>query len=267
MLPDLFQIGPIPIRSYGLLLAVSFILGLLYVRWATGREKKDFDPYISIAYILILGGIIGARLFYVLTHLAEFEGRWAATFNPFASGSFGIAGMNIYGGLLLAIIGSWIYCRAKSMSTLEVFDFFAPTLAIGLAFTRVGCFMNGCCFGTPTDLPWGISFPSGSIPFSIFGDLQLHPAQLYSSLYGLLLFFLLHNILKRKAFTGQVVAVLFMVEAFFRFIIEQVRYYESEMVFSFFGAEPTYNQVISIFLFGLGLGIYIYQKKNQAAIA
>ena len=267
MYPELFQIGPIPIRSYGLMLAISFVIGLVYVRWVTGRDKKDFDQYITLSYIMILGGIVGARLFYVLTHLAEFDGRWSATFNPFDSGSFGIAGMNVYGGVLLAILGSWIYCRVKSISTLETFDYFAPTLAIGLAVTRVGCFMNGCCFGTPTDLPWGVSFPVGSIPFAIYGDLHLHPAQLYSSLYGLLLFFLLHNILIRKKFTGQVVGVLFMVEAFFRFAIEQVRYYESEMIISCFGTEPTYNQIISIFLFVLGLGILLYQRKKGTAKA
>jgi phosphatidylglycerol:prolipoprotein diacylglycerol transferase len=265
MFPELFHIGPIPIRSYGLMLAISFILGLLYVRYVTRRDKKDFDPFVTIAYIMIIGGIVGARLFYVLTHLAEFEGNWSATFNPFASASFGIAGMNIYGGVLLAIIGTWIYSRVKGMSTLEVFDYFAPTMGLGLGVTRIGCFMNGCCFGTPTDLPWGVEFPAGSIPYSVFGDAHLHPAQLYSSLYGILLFIVLHNILKRRVFIGQVVAILFMVEAFFRFVIEQVRYYESEMVFSFFGFEPTYNQVISVVLFALGLGIILYQRKQKVA--
>ena len=61
-------------------------------------------------------------------------------------------------------------------------------MALGIGITRIGCFLNGCCFGTPTDQPWGVAFPKGSIPWHIFGDTHLHPSQLYSSLYGLGLF-------------------------------------------------------------------------------
>ena len=266
MHPEIFHIGPIPIRSYGLMLAISFILGLIYVQRVCKRDNKPFEQYITIAYIMIAGGIVGGRLFYVFAHLQEFSGNWTAVFNPFQSGHFGIAGMNLYGGLLLAIIGTWVYCRIKKLPVLDVFDDFAPTVGLGLIFTRIGCFLNGCCFGTPCDLPWGVSFPAGSIPYSVFGDLHLHPSQLYSSLYGLFLFVILHLLLKHKRFAGQVVAVLFMVEAFFRFIIEYVRYYEEEMFFSFLGLEPTYNQVVSLSLFILGLTIYIMQGKRRAAV-
>ncbi|MDX9857170.1 MAG: prolipoprotein diacylglyceryl transferase [candidate division Zixibacteria bacterium] len=261
MLPELFRIGPFPIRMYGLMLAVSFLLGVYYVYRATQRDGKRFEPYLAIAYILIFGGIIGARLAYVLFHLEEFAGNWGAAINPFHSGSFGIAGLNLYGGVVLAIVGAFVYCRIKGLSVLEVFDYFSPTMGIGLFFTRIGCFCNGCCFGTPTDLPWGVSFPASSIPYYVFGDAHLHPAQIYSSLYGLGLFLVLHKMLKHQSFSGQVVAVLFMVEAVFRFGIEYVRYYENEMYFSIFGLDPTYNQAISISLFLLGLAIYLVQRR------
>lgn len=262
MLPELFRIGPVPVRMYGLMLAVSFLLGVYYVYRMTRRDRKPFEPYLTVAYILIFGGIIGARLAYVLIHLDEFAGNWGAAVNPFHSGAFGIAGLNLYGGVVLAIVGAFFYCRIKGLSVLEVFDYFAPTMGIGLFFTRIGCFCNGCCFGTPTDLPWGVTFPQGSIPWYIYGDAHLHPSQLYSSLYGLGLFLLLHFLLRRKSFAGQLVAVLFMVEAFFRFVIEYVRYYETAMFFSVLGLEPTFNQVISISLFLLGLGIYLVQRRK-----
>ena len=66
----------------------------------------------------------------------------------------------------------------------------APTVGLGIGLGRIGCFLNGCCFGTPTDLPWGVTFPEGSIPDYIFHNQAIHPAQLYSSLYGFALFFL-----------------------------------------------------------------------------
>ena len=132
----------------------------------------------------------------------------------------------------------------------------APTVGLGIGLGRIGCFLNGCCFGTPTDLPWGITFPSGSIPDYVFPHQSIHPAQLYSSLYGFLLFFVLHHILKRKRFDGQVIAVYLMFEAVFRYLIEYVRYYETEMHLSFLGMDPTWNQIASILLFVLGLIFY-----------
>lgn len=263
MCPELFHVGPLPIRAYGVALAVSFFLGVLYVKWQADRHNRPFEPFLTLAYIMIACGVIGARLFYVLAHLEDFAGNWLSSFNPFQGDEFGIAGLNLYGGVILAVLGMYVYCRAKGLSVLEVFDFFSPTLGLGIAITRIGCFLNGCCFGTPTDLPWGVSFPKGSIPYYVFGDAHLHPAQLYSSLYGLLLFMLLHFMMKRRKFNGQLIAIMFMVEAAFRYVIEYVRYYEAEMHFPLLGMEPTYNHIISIGLFLLGAIIYLTQMNKS----
>lgn len=263
MLPELFDIGPIPIRSYGLTLALTFLLGVLYVRYVTKRDGKEFDPYLNIAYIMIFSGVIGARLFYVLFHISEFSGQWLNAINPFAGNQFGIAGLNLYGGIVLAIFSTLVYCRFKKMSVLEVFDYFSPALGFGIGLTRIGCFLNGCCYGTPTNLPWGVSFPDGSIPHSVFGDQHLHPSQLYSSLYGFMLFLLLHFMMKRKQFIGQLVAILFMVEALFRFVIEYVRYYEDAMYIQIGPYYPTYNHLVSLSLFIAGLIIYIVGSRKK----
>ncbi len=266
MCPELFEIGPFPIRSYGLMLSLSFLLGLMYVQWVTKKDNKQFDHFLALAYIMIAGGVIGARLFYVLFHLSDFANDWTSTFNPFANDSYGIAGLNLYGGVVLAVIGSFLYCRWKKLPVLETFDYFAPTVGLGLGITRIGCFLNGCCYGTPTDLPWGVQFPAGSIPDYVFHSQHLHPSQIYSSLYGMVLFVFLHWLMKRKQFAGQLVAIFFMAEAVFRYAIEYVRYYEDAMHFDLMGMHPTWNQVISISLFLLGLGIYAYQKRQGAGV-
>jgi len=264
MYPELFNIGPFAIRSYGVMLAISFFFGVYYVSRIAKRENKDFGIYLTLAYIMVFAGIIGARISYVLFHLEEFSGHWTRSFNPFGSDQIGIAGLNLYGGVILAVVCSYIYLKIKKISVLETFDVFAPTIGLGLAITRIGCFFNGCCFGTPTDLPWGIEFPEYSIPWYIFGAQHIHPSQIYSSLYGLGLFLFLHWRLKKRLFFGQVVALMFMIEAVFRYAIEYVRYYEKEMHVNFLGMSPTYNHLISIGLFLLGLGIYIYQyQKNR----
>ena len=245
------------------MLAISFFLGVYYIKKVTERDKLPFDPFLNVAYLLIIGGIVGARLSYVLFHLSEFAGRWTDSFNPFGSGEFGIAGLNLYGGVALGVLSAWAYCYFKKLNVLQVFDYFAPTLGLGLAITRIGCFLNGCCFGVPTNLPWGVSFPQGTLPYAVFGDRLLHPTQLYSSLYGLMLFFLLNYVLKHRKFFGQGVAIVFMVEAVFRFSIEYIRYYEDAMYFSIGGLNPTYNQAGSVLLFVIGLLIYLTKRKTS----
>jgi len=262
MYPELFKIGPIAIRSYGVMLAVSFILGILYVYRQSRKDNRDFTDLLTLAYVMIIAGVLGARLFYVLFHLEEFSGHWLDTINPFQSDRIGIAGLNLYGGVVLAVICSYVFLRIKKISVLATFDLFAPTIGLGLLFTRIGCFLNGCCFGTPCNLPWCVHFPPGSIPDYIFPGACIHPAQLYSSLYGLLLFVFLHWRLHRRHFDGEIVAWLFMIEAVFRYAIEYVRYYENAMHFHLLGMYPTWNQIISISLFVLGLGIYIIQRKR-----
>ncbi|MBU0983252.1 MAG: prolipoprotein diacylglyceryl transferase [candidate division Zixibacteria bacterium] len=262
MCPDLFEIGPVPIRSYGLMMALSFLLGIWYIHRACAKHKRPFEQYLSIAYILIFGGVIGARIAYVLLHWSEFSGHLLDAINPFQPGQFGIAGMNLYGGVLAAIGGAYLYCKWKKLNVLDTFDHFAPTLALGIGISRIGCFLTGCCFGTPTDLPWGVEFPMGSVPWALFGSQHIHPAQLYSSAYGLLLFAYLHYRLNRRKFAGQLVGITFMVEAFFRFVIEYVRYYEDAMIFSLGGVEATYNQVISVLLFVLGAIVYITKRRS-----
>jgi phosphatidylglycerol:prolipoprotein diacylglycerol transferase len=266
MYPELFHIGPVPVRAFGLMLALSFLAGVLYVQRMTSRDKKPFEPYLVIAYIMIFGGVLGARLSYVFIHWSDFSNNLLDIFNPFQSGQFGIAGLNLYGGILAGMVGSIIYARYKKMSVLEVFDYFAPTIGLGIGISRIGCFFNGCCFGTPTDLPWGVVFPIGSIPYMTFGDLHLHPAQLYSSLYGFALFLFLHFLIKRRHFVGQVTAILLMTEALFRFAIEYVRYYESEMHLSLLGMSPTYNQLVSWGLFLGGAVTYFVCQHRQRTV-
>jgi len=244
------------------MLALSFVFGLFYLKRMARRDNVDFEPILTVAYIMIIGGVLGARLFYVVLHWPDFSGNLGAIFNPFQSGRFGIAGLNLYGGVLAAIGGSWLYCRWRNLPVLNIFDYFAPTLGLGIGISRIGCFLNGCCFGTPTDLPWGVSFPIGSIPFMVYGVQPLHPAQLYSSAYGFLLFITMHFLLRRRRYVGQLVAITFVAEAILRFVIEYVRYYEEEMVFSFLGMQPTYNQVVSVLLVAAGIAVHLLNRRK-----
>lgn len=265
MFPELFKIGPITLRSYGLMLAISFFAGLYYVYQRARREGVSENFVLNLGFLSILSGIIGARLFFVFFHWSEFSTNPLNAFNPFASGTqIGIAGLNLYGGVICAIVTAVIYCLLKKQRLWQIFDIFAPAIALGIFLTRIGCFLNGCCFGTPTELPWCVHFPSGSIPYFQFGDQCLHPAQLYSSLYGLLLFLLLHWLDKRKTFYGSTFSFLLISEAFFRYLIEYVRYYEPEMVTTVLGVSFTYNHLIAILLFLTGIVLRPLLAKRQS---
>lgn len=262
MHPDIIDIGPITIHSYGLMLALAFVAGVWFIRRRSVYENIPFESLLNVSYFLIIGGVIGARIAFVLLHWNDFQDHFIDAFNPFHSGEFGISGLNLYGGVLAGIGGALWYINRKRLPLLAVFDVFAPTLGLGLAIARIGCFLNGCCFGTPTNLPWGVTFPKGSIPEFFYGSQSIHPTQLYSSLYGLVLFILLWYILHKKKFDGQVLAVLFVLESVFRFSIEPLRYYEAAMTFSFFGLEATYNQLVAVSLFIIGIIIYFAAPRS-----
>ena len=262
MCPELFHIGPFALRTYGLMLAASFFIGLYFIRrWGT-REGLDVNQLSNLAFLVIAAGIVGARLGYVFFHLEEFRGNWTATFNPFQSGTFGIAGLNLYTGVILATAVGFYYMHRVALPFWKTADVFAPTVAFGIFLTRIGCFLNGCCYGTPTALPWGVTFPPGSIPDAEFGGQAIHPTQLYSSLFGLILFgFLIwHN--KRKKFDGSSFSILLMGDSAFRFFIEFIRSYEPEMYLSVGALHWTYNQWMAILLFAFGLVLWLKLRKR-----
>jgi phosphatidylglycerol:prolipoprotein diacylglycerol transferase len=253
MLPELFHIGPFALRSYGLLLALSFLIGL----WLIHREARivgiDPDRAVSLGFVLILFGVIGGRLAYVLYHLPDFADAPWDVINPFhPAGHFGIAGLNLQGGLILGVLAGVVYLRRHRMPVLPSLDAASPAAAFGIFLSRIGCFLNGCCFGTPTEAFCGMHYPPDAPASIVFGGQAVHPTQLYSAAYGLLLFFVLRRVNRRHYHAGRAVGVFFLVEALFRFLIEPFRYYETEMWLSLGGWQVNYNQLAAVGLFILG---------------
>ncbi len=253
MYPTLLKLGRLQIHAYGFLLAVSFLIGIL---WAMKRGEKrgiSKDHVMDVGLYIVISAILGSRLFYVVTHLDEFRGRWLDTINPFQrSGEIGIAGLSMLGGVVLAILTIVVFCRIKKISILRFFDTAAPSLALGLALTRIGCFLNGCCFGKPGSFPWCVVFPDDSPAGAILPELHLHPTQLYSSLYDFFMLGLLLWVDRKKRPDGTVAVTFFILYGAFRFLIDFVRYYETSVQFHLLGAAFTFNQLISLLMALLG---------------
>jgi phosphatidylglycerol:prolipoprotein diacylglycerol transferase len=249
--PILIEFGGIAIPSYGVMLVISFIVAILYVRKAT--KKFDISPIIieNLAFYLMVGVIVGGRILYVIFHWHQYENDLLGIIRIWEGG------MMFFGGFIGAMIAGFIYLRKQKISVLKVADIIAPAIALGTFFTRIGCFLNGCCFGTPSTLPWAIKFPphcvAGSSPI---GQYSLHPTQIFSSLFGLALFFFLNRKLKRIHRTGEVFAFYLMFSGIFRFGVDFIRYYENPANFWI-------NQVIAIAVAGVGVFLYskILQKK------
>jgi phosphatidylglycerol:prolipoprotein diacylglycerol transferase len=259
--PVIFKLGPFALRSFGLAFAVGFAVAIAVVLRRGKRWGFPPDPVLSLCFYLIFTGILGARLAYVVTHVQEFAGRWTDAINPFAGEQFGLAGLNLYGGIVAGIAVSLWYARRRNLPVLGVLDLLAPGAAIGMFVSRWGCFFNGCCFGVPTDLPWGVSFPSDTLPYYVFGSAHLHPTQIYSSLYGLALYGFSIFVDNRKKYFGQTIALFLMVEATFRVAIEPLRYYEGAMHFFLFGRDCTYNELTSVLLFAAGVFLLIFLPR------
>lgn len=259
MYPELLRIGPFVISSYGLFLALAFLAGIYIASRLAGRRGIDADAVINISLVIMVSAIIGSRLLYVLTHLDEFRGRWLYTVVPLRpDGSIGLGGLILLGGVLGAILAGSLYARHRRLPYWPLADSIAPALAFGLFLGRIGCFLNGCCYGKTCNLPWGVKFPPESAATYIMGHQALHPTQLYSSGYALLIFAVLMWLESRKPFAGLLSGVFLMLYGIARFSVDFFRYYERQM---FFFGTLDLNQLISIMLFLSG-GLILYIRRQ-----
>jgi phosphatidylglycerol:prolipoprotein diacylglycerol transferase len=255
MHPTVFHIGPLPLHSYGLMLALSFFGGILLAARRAPRRGLTPDLVFDTSLVIIFASIIGARLLYVLFHREEMHG----VLDVLALWS---GGLTMYGGVLAALGAAWFYLRRRRAPFLAMADTVAPSLGLGLGLTRVGCFLNGCCYGKPTALPWGVHFPPEAPVGQMFPDKALHPTQVYSSLTGLLILGLLLLYDRRRRPPGTVFALWLVLDAAGRFALDWFRAYE-ENVYVFGGM--TVNQLISIGLLALGILLFARSARSEAA--
>jgi len=268
--PTLIKIGPLEIHSYGLMLAISFLLGILLSMHRAKKQNIDPNKIMDLSVVIVVSAILGARFLYVIFHLDEFRGHWLDTINPFqSSGQIGIAGLTMLGGFLAALASSVFYMQWHKLPVLKISDILVPALGLGSFLTRIGCFFNGCCYGTPTNVPWGVIFPPESAAGYHFTNIPIHPAQLYSSFYGLLILVILLIIERWKRYDGFLLYVFLILYGLSRFTVDLFRYYEESMVLFSIGNQPlSVNQGISFLMIIAGLSLIIYNytkiKKNNS---
>ncbi len=197
------------------MMALGFAAGL----WTATRRARlvnvSSDAITDVTLWILVGSIIGARIVYVTTY-------WKTEFadQPFSE-VFMIqhGGLVYYGGLIGAILSSLVYLGWKKLPVWKIGDILAPSIALGSVFGRVGCLLNGCCYGVPCSLPWAIHFPLDHETKGV----GVHPTEIYDSLLNLILYVVLAWWFRHKKFDGQIFAAYLMIYAVFRSIVEHFR--------------------------------------------
>jgi phosphatidylglycerol:prolipoprotein diacylglycerol transferase len=303
---DLPLLGRLDLPAYFALLTLSFIIGAWMTRREAPRLGLDRERVLDLDIYVVLWAIVGARLLHVIAdgHFHDYVNLCVDNFKVRATEAkvafcnadsecgfdyvcnlaahtchpprdcFAVlevwrGGLAYYGGFLFAAAFTFYFARKHRMGVWKVADLCAPWVAFGLALTRVGCFLNGCCFGKVTEVPWAVRFPIGSPSWEAQRDAHLiagpaapypvHPTQIYLALLNFLTFMLLYFVVRRrKRVDGQIFAWLLILKGVFRSFVEIWRDDERGVLFGWLST----SQIISLPL--VALGIYLLVRLHPA---
>jgi phosphatidylglycerol:prolipoprotein diacylglycerol transferase len=255
--PIAFHIGSFAVHSYGVMMALAFLAGLWTATLRARRENISGERVADVTLWLMVGAILGARIVYVTTYWKqEFADQPLSEIFMIQHG-----GLVYYGGLIGATIAGMIYIHWKKMPLWKTADVFAPSIALGSVFGRIGCLLNGCCYGRACSLPWAISFPADN-PLHP-PTTPVHPTEIYDALLNLVLYIFLAWLFRRKKFDGQIFATYLIVYAVFRSIVEYFRGdYPPDHVHFTFGLTSAQLVSVPIFIIGLALAAVLSRRTS-----
>ena len=242
MHPELCKIGPFTIYSFGLFLMLAFLVAAGLVRRQAKKENINPDFIFNLSFLTFLVAIAGARFLYVLSNLKYY------TDNPLEIIMLQHGGLSWFGGLIFGVAFAVVYLKKKKLSVYKVLDLVVPFLALAQAIGRIGCFLNGCCFGRVSE--FGIYFPVHKA--------ILIPTQIYSSLTLIVIFVVLRIIQKRPHKDGEVFFTYLVLYCTKRFFMEFLRADTAKLFFDF-----SLFQIFSIIIFCLSFIKLILIKKAK----
>ena len=255
MYPILIKIGPLTIHTYGLLIATGFLLALFLAVRQAKKKGLPHEDIIDLAFYTLLAGIVGSRLFFILTNLSYYAAHPLDIFKIWEGG------LVFYGGVLFAAPTAYWYSRKKGLPLWQTADIWAPSIAIGHAIGRIGCFCAGCCYGKPAEnIPWSVIFTD---PDSLaIKGVPLHPSQLYESAAEFLNFLILIFLRKKQTFNGQLFWVYILNYSIIRSVVEVFR---GDEIRGFILPGFSISQGISVGMFAIAvIMLFFLRKKGQA---
>ncbi len=236
MLPVLFEIGPIKVYSFGLMLGIAFVVAnYLFVREVRRRGMSESVAG-TITLIALIAGVVGSKLFSLLENMDRFLA------DPTGE-AFSAAGLTFYGGLILATLLIWLYVRRKRLPFLPITDSVAPSLILAYGIGRIGCQLAGDGdYGLPSRLPWAMTYPNGTVstlaklnpplahrwaemfpnrPIPV--DIPVQPTPIYETLAAVAIFAVLWSLRKRPMAAGILFAIYLILAGVERFLVEFIR--------------------------------------------
>ncbi len=239
MYPVLLKFGKLTIYTYGLFIAIGFMTGMYVAKKEAERLEQDPQKIMDMCFYILLFGIIGARLFFILTT----PGAYLA--DPLEIFRIQNGGLVFYGGFIGAVAAAFIFFKKKKMPFWKTTDILAPALAIGHFFGRIGCLFAGCCYGRPCDLPWAVVFKHTESVARI--GVPLHPTQIYSALNNLAIFAFLWFFRTRKKFDGQLFCIYVFIYGITRSIMETFRGdFRGDTFFGILSVSQTIGIIMSV---------------------
>jgi phosphatidylglycerol:prolipoprotein diacylglycerol transferase len=254
MFPVLIKIGPLTIHTYGLLIAVGFLVALTLAAREAKRKDIPNESIIDVGFYALLSGVIGARLFFILTNLGNFLEH------PLDMVKIWEGGLVFYGGVIFALPTAIWVAKKRGLPLWQTADIWAPPIAIGHAIGRLGCFCAGCCYGRPAEgLPWSVTFTNPN-SLAVLGT-PLHPTQLYESALELMNFLILMTLRRHQSFKGQLFLVYILNYSIIRSVVELFR---GDEVRGFLFPGFSYSQAISVAMFIAALSLLIVLKNKKS---
>ena len=246
MRPELIEIGGMTIYSYGVMIAIAFVVGIFYALKQAPKEGFKEDHILEVLILVIVLAAVGSRFVFVARNFEFYRHEFMWGMLGFRDG-----GLVFHGGFIFAALGVLAYSYYRRYSFFKLMDIGAILVAIGYPITRIGCFLNGCCYGTPSDLPWAVVYPA-------VDDISRHPTQLYSSLLMVVVLVILLYLRKHKYFDGYLLSWFLVLYGIYRFVVEFVRV-NPEMMWGL-----TAPQVVALGFIVVGILILAIQRKRYS---
>ncbi len=274
------QFGPriapqgIPLFGYGLMMLLGLLSAIVLAEYRARQAGYAPEMIWDLATALFIPGIIGARVYYLVQHGDKvFVGKQGLPEILFAAVNLSEGGLVLYGGLIAGTVAYFVFCFWKHLPPLRIADIITPSVCVGIGFGRIGCLLNGCCFGDRCELPWGIVFPHDSVPFlalvqrgflapDALATPPLHPTQIYSSLDGFFTAALVLWYSRFRRVPGDVFGLALLILPVSRFLIEFLRGDE----YGQWGTSLTSAQMVSIGLFSIGVVLQVYLGRQARGI-
>ncbi|MBR7139163.1 MAG: prolipoprotein diacylglyceryl transferase [Lentisphaeria bacterium] len=256
MSPIALQIGSLSIRWYGVMAALGLLAATVILNSNRKYINMTKEQCSNAIIVALIAGVLGARIFYVVQFFDLYRDNLVEIIR------IDRGGLVYYGGFILAVVALFVYSRIEKIDFVRMWDGFAPALAVAHTFGRIGCFLNGCCYGKPTEFFTGIAYPAGSDPARRYGEAPLHPVQLYEAAENLLCA-VLYFYLVRKAPRGVAVSSYFIIYGVLRFVNEFARG-DHKLIWNLF----TPAQLIGIVLITAGtimLTVFLRRRELPSA--